>query len=197
MLSFRAHARSVSDPQHFVATGIHDTVSFDISGRCWTDHEGLTRVQFSVKFRKQYSTQYFAGHLEDNVTLVGTVGYDECPESHNQQFLLKNGVARRHLRFRPSPNELSQDKSRALWGFATQAVLHDVRRQRWTWSYMKERQDLRTRYIELSMRLAVYGRTPSPEDLHEWTECMRAVSPVDASFFRILRDTRLKTIPRQ
>jgi hypothetical protein len=197
MLSFRAHAVSVSDPQRFNASGIHDTIPFSVKGGCFQDQDGVLQVRFSVRYSKEYSTQYFSGILNDNLDIVGTIGWDEDEKTHDHHFFLKNTPAGRYLRFRPSPAELRECKARALWNYALSAVLHRIRRQRWTWSYINERRETRQRYIELSIRFSVYGHSPSPEELVEWTKYKRAVSPLDTSFFRILRDSRLKTIPSQ
>lgn len=197
MLSFRAHAVSPSDPQRFVATGIHDTVTFNLNGRCFPDQDGNLQIRFCVRYNKEYSTQYFSGLLDDSLAITGTVGWEEDPATHDHRFFLKAAPAGRYLRYRPSPKELSGNKPRALWKYATSAVLHCVRRQRWTWTYINERRETRLRYIELSIRFSVYGHSPNSKELAEWTAYKRAVSPIDASFFRILRDAQLKTIPSQ
>ena len=157
----------------------------------------MIQVRFSVHYSKEYSTQYFSGVLDDNLDVTGTVGWEEDPATHGGRFFLKNNPAGRYLRFRPSPMELEENKARALWNYALSAVLHRIRRQRWTWSYINERRETRQRYIELSIRFSVYGHSPNAEELAEWTKYKRAVGPLDASFFRILRDSRLKTIPSQ
>ena len=197
MLSFRAHAVSASDPQRFVASGIHDAITFAVAGRCWTNQDGNLQLTFSVKYSKEYSTQYFSGVLDDSLAISGTVGWEEDPATHDHRFFLKTVPAGRYLRYRPSPQELTGNKARALWTYATSAVLHRIRRQRWTWTYINERRETRLRYIELSIRFSVYGHSPNADELVEWTALKRAVSPLDASFFRILRDARLKTIPAQ
>lgn len=197
MLSFRAHAVSLSDPQRFHASGIHDTIPFTVKGRCFQDQDGVLQVRFSVHYNKEYSAQYFAGVLDDSLDVLGSVGWEEDPATHDSRFFLKNTPAGRYLRFRPSPAELQANQPRALWNYALSAVVHRIRRQRWTWSYINERRETRQRYIELSIRFSVYGHSPDEEELAEWTTHKRAVSPLDASFFRILRDSRLKTIPTQ
>lgn len=197
LLSFRAHAVSTSDPQHFAASGIHDAVVFSVTGRCFPDQDDNLQVQFSIRYNKEYSTQYFRGVLDDSLAISGTVGWEEDPTTHAHRFFLKNTPAGRYLRYRPSPLEPTTNKAQALWKYATSAVLHRIRRQRWTWTYINERREIRLRYIELSIRFSVYGHSPNRKELAEWTEYKRAVSPIDASFFRILRDAQLKTIPTQ
>ena len=56
---------------------------------------------------------------------------------------------------------------------------------------------MRVKYIELSTRFSVYGHKPDEEELVEWTAHLRQVLAVDASFYRILRDLKLKTTPLQ
>lgn len=176
---------------------MHDGVTFQVAGKCSIDDDGGLRVKFSIQYSKEYSSQYFSGHLDVTGTIVGTEGWDEDDHFHDHQFFLKRHLSKRFLRYRPLPSELRENKARALWQFALNAALHHVRRHRWTWEYILERRETRIRYIELSIRYTAYGHRPNEAELAEWTNLMRNVLPIDASFFRILREHQLKTIPNQ
>ena len=196
MLSFRIHAIP-PDSESFAASGMHDGITFQVLGKCNLGTDGSLRIRFSIRYSKEYSMQYFSGYLDDAGSIVGTAGWEEDQELHEQKFLMKRYLARRFLRYRPTPSELRENKFRALWKFATSAVLHHVRRHNWSWTYFNERREMRQRYIELSIRFTAYGHRPSKVELAEWTNLQRSVVPVDASFFRILREYQLKTIPNQ
>ncbi|KAI0701233.1 hypothetical protein BC835DRAFT_271177 [Cytidiella melzeri] len=194
MVSFRIHAVP-SNPEYFTASGMHDGVTFQVSGRCTLVDEREVQVRFSIRYSKEYSTQYFSGYLDASGTIAGTEGWEEDEQSHDHRFFLKRQLAKRFLRYRPLPSELQEHKARALWKFAINAAIHHIRRQNWTWEYILERRETRMRYIELSIRYTAYGHRPNETELAEWTNLLRNVAPIDASFFRILREHQLKTIP--
>ncbi|WFD18280.1 Vacuolar protein sorting-associated protein 13 [Malassezia caprae] len=72
------------------------------------------------------------------------------------------GRQAQYQRFRPTEAQLSENRPRALLCFAGQAILNEVhqRRRVWTWAFMKERRDLRLKYIELFK--ANGGKPPVP-----------------------------------
>ncbi len=56
-----------------------------------------------------------------------------------------------YRKFRPSTEELQENKPRALLRFAGKAILNEVhdRHRVWTWDYFRERRDERKEYVEL------------------------------------------------
>ncbi|SPO25926.1 related to VPS13 - involved in regulating membrane traffic [Ustilago trichophora] len=56
-----------------------------------------------------------------------------------------------YRKFRPSQEELEENKPRALLRFAGKAILNEVheRHRVWTWDYFRERRDDRKEYVEL------------------------------------------------
>ncbi len=195
MTSFQAHAVP-SDPLGFRASGIHDGVSFELSGRCHQGGDRTIKLTFIIRYSREYRPQYFTGYLDRSGSIVGTEGWEADESSHSNQFILKRLPARL-LCYRPSPMKFEKNKARALWKYAIDVVLHEVRRHYWTWSYFSERRETRLRYIELSIRFSAYGHLPNERELAEWLIYKQSVLAVDASFYRILRDERLKIIPSQ
>jgi vacuolar protein sorting-associated protein 13A/C len=67
-----------------------------------------------------------------------------------------------YRRFRPSEEELTANRPKALFQFAQQAILNEVheKRRQWTWDYFKERRDDRIAYIDLFKRSATNTITP-------------------------------------
>lgn len=56
-----------------------------------------------------------------------------------------------YRRFRPNPQQLEQNRPKALFQFAIKAVLDEVhqRHYRWTWDYFKKRREARKEYVRL------------------------------------------------
>ena len=56
-----------------------------------------------------------------------------------------------YRQFRPTPEELEENRPRALLRFAGQAIYNEVheRHRVWTWEYFRERRDDRKKYVEL------------------------------------------------
>ncbi|KZT65144.1 vacuolar protein sorting-associated protein 13 [Daedalea quercina L-15889] len=56
-----------------------------------------------------------------------------------------------YRKYRPTAEELNENRPRALLQFAGRAILDEVheRRRRWTWAYFAARRDERHRYVEL------------------------------------------------
>ena len=53
--------------------------------------------------------------------------------------------------FRPSQKEIDQNKQRALWKFAINAIKTEVheKNRKWSWAYFEERRDDRKEYVRL------------------------------------------------
>ncbi|KAJ3537236.1 hypothetical protein NM688_g6718 [Phlebia brevispora] len=195
MTSFRLKPEP-ADNRAFRAAGIYDGVSFELLGRCRPSRSqpGQINVAFVIRYAREYSTQHFSGFLDTDGSLVGTEGWEEDPQSHTSRFIFKR-VPARVISHRPPPSEFHNNRAKALWKYATRAVLNEVRRWLWSWKYFEERREVRLRYIELSTRFSAYGHKPNEQEELEWTDHRRRVLAVDASFYRILRDERLKIIP--
>lgn len=58
---------------------------------------------------------------------------------------------REYRRYKPASIEYEESKSRALWKFATSAILAEVhdKNVRWSWAHFAERRDDRKEYVKL------------------------------------------------
>jgi vacuolar protein sorting-associated protein 13A/C len=56
--------------------------------------------------------------------------------------------------YRPTTEEMDENRSRAMVRFAGRAILGDIRERnrRWTWAYLAERREDRKAYVELFKR---------------------------------------------
>ena len=134
------------------ASGVEfDGDPFDVLGTC-TVKGGttITEVKWSIDYSGGLKI-YYAGHLADEFTIVGTRGYGK-PDEVDWTFVMKK-VPADVVIFRPHPASLAASdptiRYRALWRYGISAVLHSVRRRWWAWSYFSARRDVRKSYIEL------------------------------------------------
>ncbi|KAI9070175.1 hypothetical protein FKP32DRAFT_1586395 [Trametes sanguinea] len=199
MLSFRFHYEPSPEDVNgdggcFRASGIQvDGEAYNVSGRSYTDEKDGAIIQV-VEWKMQHSGDSifcYKGRLEDEYTIVGTRGYDDWYDSAD--FILKR-THPDNMCLRPSPSALVEGKARQLWLYAISAVLHDVRKRNWTWSFFAARRDARERYIRTMARK--YGR-PDP-DFDYATERMRAhlgCNPQDARFYHTLVERYARIVP--
>jgi hypothetical protein len=88
----------------------------------------------------------------------------------------------RYLTVYPSIKELSDNKPRALWGFAIAAVRNDIRRERWSWSYFSQRRKDRMAVISLGIRYFTLGRRLTTKD-QRCTAAAQRLTAADACFY--------------
>lgn len=194
MTSFYLHAatRSGLDVE---AHGYHYGSSYTLNGTCTEIDSRVVQVQFSIQYSQEFRAKYFFGYLKHDGSLTGTAGWNEDPSSHQYRFILKRTPAE-IMCHRPSPLAFRANRVQALWKFACRAVLFQVRKRLWSWSYFAERRETRNRLIEFDIRnYTSYGRPLVAEEMAEWTRRRGTITALDARFCREIRDYRLKVIP--
>lgn len=119
------------------------------------------------------------------------------------------GRQAQYQRFRPTEAQLEENRPRALLRFAGQAILNEVhqRKRVWTWDFMKERRDMRLKYMELFK--ANGGKPPLPANESGGTSTDEALRELerhlgyrDIRFYRSmarrdLRRSKLKAAEEQ
>lgn len=174
--------------QHFTAADRANRTDFKVVGQCHAgDEPGTVVTTFKRIFPAHFPTQHFVGKWDPATdTLSGTVGLEEDAEKHYSVFTFKR-MSPEHLCFTPAPVELETNKARALWGFAIAAVKYGVRRERWSWSFFKERRDNRRRFIELYMRSSAastrFGTPLSNAEYEEMSRLKKTFSTVDCRWY--------------
>jgi len=90
------------------------------------------------------------------------------------------------------PEELRENRPRALLTFAGSAILDSVRerRRRWTWAFFAERRDDRRRYVELFKNKQL--NSCSIEELSELEELDQKLSYEDIRFYRSISRSELR-----
>ncbi|KAJ3011250.1 hypothetical protein NUW54_g2238 [Trametes sanguinea] len=117
---------------------------------------------------------------DDGVTLSGRLLDLFWPAS--RQVVMKKGPPPEVMVFYPSPAEFSRDKVKALWRFALDAILYDVRRRLFSWAFIKKRKDHRRRFV--SLNFATSTQIPlAPDQSAELDHLYRRLLPADIEFY--------------
>ena len=184
---------SESATQYFKAVGRANRGDFAIDGQC-REVDGVMKLSWKRSFPTQhYPPQFWDGVWDPATsTISGTCGLDDMATSHPASFVFKR-MTPEHTCFMPAPLDLEENKPRALWGFAIAAVLNDVRRKRYSWTFFKERRDNRKRYIELLIRLN-YGEL-NEEEQWELARIRQTLTAADARLYETRYDYELRTTP--
>lgn len=97
-----------------------------------------------------------------------------------------------YRKYRPEPKAIEQNKNRALFQFAQNAILAEVkeRHRRWTWDYFRQRRDDRKMYIYV-FKLDARGEL-QPNDRVQLDELERKLSYQDIRFYRSIARSELR-----
>ena len=139
------------------------------------------------------SKYYMSGTFDpDSDSITGNFGDEEDSLTHTGYFILKRTPGE-ILRFRPAPVVLRNNKAKGLWKFARLAVLESVRRDLWSWSYFKNRRDIREKYAKLIFSLGARGE----EAERELSKLYESVAPRDAAFYNLLVRLKMRRLSYQ
>ena len=190
MISFHAEAPTEEQPSQFRMSGFSYTrLPFTCTGTLSkTENAAIFGVQLHYWVNDwPDNIKYLSGKLDIlEGSITGTWGDKEDVSKHTGVFVLKRTPGH-ILRFRPALSILSENKPKALWDYAIRASLHLVRKRRWSWSFFKERREIRRRYIDLAMRDDGFGHPCSPEEKKELAKAVQLLSATDARFYHLLR----------
>ncbi|KAJ7628581.1 hypothetical protein FB45DRAFT_1079676 [Roridomyces roridus] len=183
--------------QYFTASDRANRTDFKIAGQCQVGEEpGTVSVTFKRTFPARFPTQYFAGTWDAATdTLSGTVGLEEDLATHTAVFVFKH-MDQQHMCFLPAPVELESNRAQARWRFAIAAVVHDLRRARWSWPFFQERRDNRRRFIELYIRSSAastrFGTELSLAENQEMLRLKKTFTTADCRFIHSVAEQRLR-----
>ncbi|KAI0044626.1 hypothetical protein FA95DRAFT_1496723 [Auriscalpium vulgare] len=178
-------AIEVADGENNVkAIGWSNRGRFLVEGTCQDDEHGVPQLALKWTFTgSSWKKIYFYGHHDvDSGTLSGSYGYFADPESTVGEFVFKR-IAPQHMVFYPDNTALAANKARSLWTFAIEAVRQEVRRERWSWSYFKQRRDDRKVFIESYVRWQYFGTPLTDEESERFTKVSQRILPADVCFY--------------
>ncbi|OJT06672.1 hypothetical protein TRAPUB_2475 [Trametes pubescens] len=129
---------------------------------------------------------YFKATLDaDGTTLAGEQDTSAAftTPGHKPYVVCKKGVSPETMLFYPTPSALATNKPAALWRFALDSVLYDVRRRLCSWNFLQERRDRKRRLVSL-LHAVISKRTALPsDDAAECTRLFGLATPADLHFY--------------
>ncbi|RPD59334.1 hypothetical protein L227DRAFT_576182 [Lentinus tigrinus ALCF2SS1-6] len=183
--------RNAATAEDFHGSGIEfDGDPYGISGTVVHSPDGTVFVSWTLSYSGDFKI-YYSGRLVDELTIMGTRSYDRNHAVVDWAFVLKKLPAE-DLPFYPSPTELSENKYRALWKYAINVTLNNIRRRWCTWSYFAQRRDARKTYVELTWDLVDHH---SIEHDARMSAIGRICTPKDIRFYDSITVNLIHTIP--
>jgi hypothetical protein len=158
---------------------------FTVTGSWSKGENGVMEIQLEMSFHGELSSVvFFTGRFDaKRDALTGFWGLLAGAENSSGLMEFRR-IPPRYLRVYPSLKELSDNKPRALWKFAIEAVRNDIRRERWSWSYFSERREDRETVTSLAGRSFFYvGKPVSDEEAQLCSAAAQRLSPADACFY--------------
>ncbi|KAH8987639.1 hypothetical protein EDB92DRAFT_1948471 [Lactarius akahatsu] len=154
----------------------------------WSNGEnGATEIKFMTTFENvSWPAISFSGRFDaERDALTGIWGWGFSVDAEISSGLMEfRRIPPRYLTVYPSIKELSDNKSRALWGFAIAAVRNDVLRERWSWSYFLQRRKDRETVISLASRCFFLLGTPvNYEEAETFSAAAQRLTAADACFW--------------
>ena len=151
----------------------------------WSKGENDTvEINFKMTYESiLWSTNFFKGRFEaERDALTGVWGTSADMETTSGPMEFRR-IPPRYLTVYPTIKELSDNKPRALWGFAIAAVRNDIRRERWSWSYFAQRRDDRKMVLTLVTRSLYFGQPLNDEEVQRCCAVSQRLTPADACFY--------------
>lgn len=128
---------------------------------------------------------YFKATFDaDGTTLIGEqdVSAAFTTPGPKPYVVFKKGVSPETMLFYPTPSALATNRPVALWRFAIDAVLYDVRRCLFSWDFLRERRDRKQRLASLLHAVSSKGTALPSEDAAECTRLLGLATPADLHF---------------
>ncbi|KAI1783152.1 hypothetical protein LXA43DRAFT_1187180 [Ganoderma leucocontextum] len=190
MNTFYLHASM--DPKTYEASSIGaNGTDYNIFGNYATKDNGTIEHSFTRAYVARLQKTYWTATLaDDGKTLSGQWGY--APDDQPWTFVFKRAPPE-VLVNRPHPKEFEENRIKALWKYALTAVHNQVRRRLFSWSYLKERRDLRKEYLELLLK-EEDGRL-TKEDSERVSVLAHRSTFDDVRCFYIIQEYRQRAVP--
>ncbi|KAI9438366.1 hypothetical protein H4582DRAFT_1815213 [Lactarius indigo] len=174
-----------ADGEHeFKAKAWSNRGRYTITGSWSKGENDVTEIKFKMTFHTiSWSAMFFSGRFDaERDALTGVWGLSADTENSGGQMEFRR-ISPRHLTVYPSIKDLSDNKPRALWGFAIAAVRNDVRRENWSWSYFAQRRDDRKAVLSLVIRYCYFGEPLDDEETERCCAAVQRLTSADACFY--------------
>jgi hypothetical protein len=174
-----------ADGEHeFKAKAWSNRGRYTITGSWSKNENDIVEIKFKMTFEREFwAAIFFRGRFDpERDALNGVWGKSADLENSGGPMEFRR-IPPRYLTVYPTIKELSDNKARALWGFAIEAVRNDIRRERWTWSYFSQRRDDRNTFISLVTRNYYYGVPLNAEEIQRCCVVSQRLTPADACFY--------------
>jgi hypothetical protein len=157
---------------------------YTITGSWSKGENDIVEIKFKMKIDSVACPAiFFSGRFDaerDALTGVWALSADMEDTGGLVEF---RRIPPRYLTVYPSIKELSDNKPRALWGFAIAAVSSDIRRGRWSWSYFAQRRDDRKTALALVTRYLYFGKPLNSEEIQRCCAALQRLTSADACFY--------------
>jgi hypothetical protein len=167
---------------------------YTLKGRTGLEADDVMDVDFEIKYSGGGKSIILEGEMD---VVEGSVqgAWSFSDESLSGDFVMKRSPD--HLRYRCSPSVITESPARARWSFACAAVMHAVKKDSCTWSYLMDRFRDRKRYLELAKGISHLERAAENADYTELTELHRRLDPADTQFCAsIIKQSSRKPLPK-
>ncbi|KAF7355741.1 hypothetical protein MSAN_01492000 [Mycena sanguinolenta] len=165
---------------------------FNIVGECSAQHLDVVNFTFKQTFPTRFSPLYFAGSWDSTAqSLTGTWGDESDPRTHPGVFIFKR-MAPESMCFFPPPVIVKENTPKALWQFATAAVMYNVRKGAWSWSFFEQRGQTRRRFIELYIRSTQFGRPLTKSEEEELGLLKKSFTTADSRFYHSIAEDQIR-----
>ncbi|KAH9034702.1 hypothetical protein EDB85DRAFT_2288949 [Lactarius pseudohatsudake] len=156
---------------------------YTITGSWSKGENDVMEVKLKMTYQSASWSVFFSGRFDaERDALTGVWGLSAGAENSNGLMEFRR-IPPRYLTVYPSIKELSDNKSRALWGFAIAAVRNDVLRERWSWLYFAQRREDREAVISLGIRYLYFGKPLNSEEDQLFSAAKLRLTAADACFY--------------
>jgi hypothetical protein len=157
---------------------------YKITGSWYQDENGVIQIKLKMAFVAAiWDHKFFNGHFDpERDALTGIWGSSADLESSTNKMECRR-IVPRYLAAYPDMKELSDNKAHALWRFAIAAVRHDIRRDKWAWTYFSQRRDDRKTVVSLVVRYRYFGPPLIDKDIATLCEIIPRLTSADACFY--------------
>jgi hypothetical protein len=157
---------------------------YTVTGSWSKDENDLMKIKLKMTFRTAlWVPLFFNGRFDperDALTGVWDVSVDT---EHSSDLMEFRRILPRYLTVYPSIKDLSDNKPRSLWQFAIAAVRNDIRRDRWSRSYISQRRDDRKTMISLTIRSLFFGKPLDDDEYKKLCVAVQRLTSADACFY--------------